>query len=214
MSSATAKHRGVGADPDAQRVLCQFAIWYTSGYRTPSDGEGGIGSLSDIQVDCTSGDYMRMQINVHFGQHSTIGDHIWIFLYVVLTNDPHPPIEIRAGVTVEDFAAVVVTMSVILSGVRVGSGLLVAAHRSVQGDVAPDTDVDGAPAKYLCDTTKLQFKDSSGDPAYPWRRHFHRGYPREDVDRWIAEFSKAEEGLRDDPISSAADSGVPIHKSK
>lgn len=31
---------------------------------------------------------------------------------------------------------------------------------------------------------------TSGEPAYPWRRHFHRGYPDGDVDRWMKEFGR------------------------
>ena len=77
-----------------------------------------IGTLSDIQGHCTIGNYVRMHSNVHIGQHSKIGNYIWIFPYVVLTNDPHPPSEVMQGVEVEDFA-VISTMSVILPGIKV-----------------------------------------------------------------------------------------------
>jgi len=61
-----------------------------------------IGTLSDIQGHCTIGDYVRFHSNVHIGQKSTIGNFVWIFPYVVLTNDPHPPSETLIGVTVCD----------------------------------------------------------------------------------------------------------------
>lgn len=149
-----------------------------------------IGTLSDIQGSCTIGDYVRFHSNVHIGQLSTIGSYVWIFPYVVLTNDPHPPSNVMRGVTVHDYAAIA-TMSVILPGVVIGRGALVGAHSSVGRDVAEDTVVAGAPAKPICPTRDLRLKDGSGLPAYPWRRHFHRGYPDEVVQAWLAEFGGA-----------------------
>ena len=146
-----------------------------------------IGTLGDIQGNCRIGDYVRLHSNVHIGQHSTIGDFVWIFPYVVLTNDPHPPSEIMRGVTLRDYVAVA-TMAVILPGVEVGEGALVGAHSSVARDVDPDTVVAGVPAKFICRASDILLKDGSGQPAYPWRRHFRRGYPEEAVARWLAEF--------------------------
>ncbi|WLI36457.1 N-acetyltransferase [Pseudomonas sp. FP818] len=147
-----------------------------------------IGTLGDIQGHCEIGDYVKCHSNVHIGQHSTVGNYVWIFPYVVLTNDPHPPSEVMAGVTIEDFA-VIATMSVILPGVTVKKGALVGAHSSVNKDVAPDAVVAGSPAKFICGTEKIKLKDGSGNNAYPWRRHFHRGYPEKAVAEWIKEFS-------------------------
>lgn len=149
-----------------------------------------IGTLGDIQGTCQIGDYVRFHSNVHIGQHSTIGDYVWIFPYVVLTNDPHPPSELMLGVTVEDFAAIA-TMSVILPGVVVGRGALVGAHSSVSRDVGPDQVVAGVPAKVVCRTDEIKLKDGSGRPAYPWRRHFYRGYPEDAVAEWQLEFNEA-----------------------
>ncbi|SUD43900.1 UDP-N-acetylglucosamine acyltransferase [Pseudomonas fluorescens] len=147
-----------------------------------------IGTLGDIQGHCEIGDYVKCHSNVHIGQHSTVGNYVWIFPYVVLTNDPHPPSEVMAGVTIEDFA-VIATMSVILPDVTVKKGALVGAHSSVNKDVAPDAVVAGSPAKFICGTEKIKLKDGSGNHAYPWRRHFHRGYPEKAVAEWIKEFS-------------------------
>jgi acetyltransferase-like isoleucine patch superfamily enzyme len=149
-----------------------------------------IGTLSDLQGTCRIGDYVRFHSNVHIGQHSTIGDYVWIFPYVVLTNDPHPPSEVMRGVTVRDFAAIA-TMSVILPGVEIGTGALVGAHSSVSRNVDPDMVVAGVPAKVVCRTEEIPLKDGSGRPAYPWRRHFSRGYPPEQVARWLNEFPPA-----------------------
>jgi len=146
-----------------------------------------IGTLGDIQGSCYIGEYVRFHSNVHIGKHSRVGDFVWIFPYVVLTNDPHPPSDVQQGVTVEDFAAIA-TMSIVLPGVRVGCGALVGAHSSVSRHVEPDTVVAGAPAKFVCATDAIKLKDGSGHPAYPWRRHFTRGYPAEHVAAWMAEF--------------------------
>ncbi|MDQ3060469.1 MAG: N-acetyltransferase [Pseudomonadota bacterium] len=154
-----------------------------------------VGTLSDIQGTCQIGDYVRFHSNVHIGQHSTVGDFVWIFPYVVLTNDPHPPSEIMRGVTLRDYVAVA-TMSVILPGVEVGQGALIGAHSSVGRNVEPDTVVAGAPAKVICPTNAIFLKDGSGLPAYPWRRHFNRGYPDEIVARWLAEFGDGAADLK------------------
>ncbi|WP_460145093.1 acyltransferase [Pseudomonas sp. S2_A02] len=149
-----------------------------------------IGTLSDIQGHCKIGEYVKFHSNVHVGQHSVIGNYVWIFPYVVLTNDPHPPSNVMQGVTIEDFVAIA-TMSVILPGVTVKSGALVGAHSSVSKNVAPDTVVAGSPAKFICETKAIKLKDGSGESAYPWRRHFHRGYPEAAVAAWVAEFASS-----------------------
>jgi acetyltransferase-like isoleucine patch superfamily enzyme len=146
-----------------------------------------IGTLGDIQGHCEIGHYTRFHSNVHIGQHSKIGNYVWIFPYVVLTNDPHPPSNVMLGVTIEDYVAIA-TMSIILPGVRVKNGALVGAHSSVAHDVEADTVVAGSPAKYICEASKIKLKDGSGDSAYPWRRHFHRGYSKEVIEAWKEEF--------------------------
>lgn len=146
-----------------------------------------IGTLSDIQGKCEIGNFVRFHSNVHIGRHSKIGNYVWIFPYVVLTNDPHPPSEVMQGVTVKDFVAIA-TMSVILPGVTINEGVLIGAHSSVTKSVEADMVAVGSPAKQVCPTNKIELKDGSLQPAYPWRRHFHRGYPNKVVEEWILEF--------------------------
>ena len=142
-----------------------------------------IGTLSDFQGHAEIGDYVRTHSNVHIGHESTIGNFVWIFPYVVLTNDPHPPSDgYLSGVVIEDYA-VIATMTTILPGVRVGARSLVAAHSLVSRDVESDTIVAGAPAKPRGLTSDVMLRDGSG-PAYPWMRHFHRGYPENVVAEW------------------------------
>lgn len=144
-----------------------------------------IGTLSDLQGHCEIGDFVRFHSNVHIGQKSKIGDYVWIFPYVVLTNDPHPPSETLLGVTVEDYA-VIATMSVILPGAVISKGCLIGAHSSVKGITEEDMIYAGSPAKKICSTAKIKLHDKRGS-AYPWRKHFHRGYPEEMVKQWVSE---------------------------
>jgi acetyltransferase-like isoleucine patch superfamily enzyme len=124
---------------------------------------------------------------VHISQKSDIGDFVWIFPFVVLTNDPHPPSDgFLAGVTVEDYA-VIATMTVILPGLTIGRSALVGAHSMVNRDVRPGAVVAGAPAADRGDASAIQLRNGSGS-AYPWHRHFRRGYPEDVVAGWDAEF--------------------------
>jgi acetyltransferase-like isoleucine patch superfamily enzyme len=146
-----------------------------------------VGTLSDVQGHCEVGDYVRFHSNVHIGHRSTIGDYVWIFPYVVLTNDPHPPSDVLLGVTVEEFA-VIATMSVVLPGVRIGRDALVGASSLVRRDVEPESVVAGNPATRVASVRDVKSK-ATGQPVYPWRDHFGRGMPWEELGyaRWSAE---------------------------
>jgi UDP-3-O-[3-hydroxymyristoyl] glucosamine N-acyltransferase len=172
-----------------------FGAQLTTGHRvtvrekTKAGRNLQIGTLSDIQGHCEIGDFVRFHSNVHIGQHSKIGNYVWIFPYVVLTNDPHPPSNVTLGVTIEDYVAIA-TMSVILPGAVLKSGALIAAHSSISKTVDSDTVVGGSPAKFICKTDQIKLKDGSNLSAYPWRQHFHRGYPDDVVSQWLKEFRK------------------------
>jgi acetyltransferase-like isoleucine patch superfamily enzyme len=147
-----------------------------------------LGTLCDIQGECSFGNFVRLHSNVHVGQFTNIDDFVWVFPYVVFTNDPHPPSDHFLGVTVEKFA-VIATHSTLLPGVTVGSGAFVGAHSLVTRDVPSETLVAGVPAKTRGESSAMIFRDGSGRFAYPWRKHFHRGYPEEIVKEWVGEFS-------------------------
>jgi acetyltransferase-like isoleucine patch superfamily enzyme len=148
-----------------------------------------VGTLSDIQGHCTIGQHVRLHSNVHIGQQSSLGDFVWVFPYVVLTNDPHPPSEALTGCSVRDFA-IIATMSTVLPGRTIGRGALVGAMTLVREDVPDDTICVGVPGRIVGSTAKVRFKDNN-KPVYPWRRHFHRGYPEEIIEAWKAEFPKS-----------------------
>ncbi|CAN5904203.1 N-acetyltransferase [soil metagenome] len=142
-----------------------------------------IGTLGDVQGDCVIGDYVRFHSNVHIGKMSKIGDFVWIFPYVVLTNDPHPPSDILKGVTLGNFS-VIATMSIILPGVSVGEGAFIGAHSSLKDDAEAGMLYLGSPALKICPASKIKLQDGTRLPAYPWTSHFSRGYPDDIVEKW------------------------------
>ena len=79
-------------------------------------------------------------------------------------------------------------MSVVLPGVVVRKDTLVGAHSLVSKNTNEGTLVAGSPAKEICLASKMRLQDGSRQSAYPWRKHFHRGYPVDVVNDWKAEF--------------------------
>lgn len=147
-----------------------------------------IGTLGDIQGHCTIGNYVRFHSNVHVGQHTTIDDFVWAFPYVVFTNDPHPPSDVKMGVRVGKFAAIA-TMTVVLPGVTIGEGVLVGACSVVTKDVDDHRIAVGNPAVDRGETSRIKLLDGTGRQAYPWTQHFHRGYPDDIVAKWLSSLS-------------------------
>jgi acetyltransferase-like isoleucine patch superfamily enzyme len=146
-----------------------------------------LGSFGDVQGHCRIGNFTKFHSNVHIAQHANIGNYVWIFPYCVLTNDPHPPSEVQMGVVINDYA-VIATMSVLLPGVEIGEGAFIGASSLVNKNVPKDQIALGNPIKILGPASKILRKDGSLEPAYPWRRHFHRNYPEEITALWKEEF--------------------------
>lgn len=144
-----------------------------------------IGTHCDLQGHAKIGDYVRLYTGAQINHKSNIGDFVRIYQYSVLTNDPHPPSNLEIGVKVNKYA-VIAAMCCILPGVQIGEKSLVGAGSLVRENVEPETMVAGVPAKYICRASEIKLKDGSNQPAYPWMRHFHRGYPKEITDEWMS----------------------------
>lgn len=152
-----------------------------------------VGTLSDIQGNCRIGNYVRMHSNVHIGQLSLIDDYVWIFPYVVLTNDPTPPSENFVGVHVCSFA-IIATGAIIMPGIEIGSDSLVAAGAIVTHNVAQYAVVAGNPGKPISDVRKIKNKITK-EPVYPWRYHFDRAMPWEQMgfEKWYDSLNVTEQ---------------------
>ncbi len=150
-----------------------------------------VGTLSDIQGHCKIGNYVNMHSNVHIGHESVVEDFVWLFPYVILTNDPTPPSEELVGVRVCSFA-VVSTRSILLPGVKIGKDALIGAGANVTKDVEDGMIAVGNPAKVVGPVTKIKNK-VTGENVYPWRYHFERGMPWKDIgyDAYIAQIENA-----------------------
>lgn len=142
-----------------------------------------IGTGTDIQGDCTIGDYVRTHSDVHIAKKSKIGNFVWLFPGVVLTNDPMPPSNILRGVTIEDFAVLAVGVKV-MPGIRIGAGGLIGAGSILRMNTRSDSLYSGNPAKFLGLLSELPLLDETGNPAYPWKSRFSRGYPEDIIAAW------------------------------
>jgi acetyltransferase-like isoleucine patch superfamily enzyme len=145
-----------------------------------------LGIQSVIQGECEIGDHVKLFSVVNIPKTARIGDFVWIFSYTVLTNDPHPPSEgFLKGPTVKDYA-VIGSNCTILPGITVGSESLVGAGCVLNKDL-PDKMIGiGNPAKVIGPVSKIKLSGTNL-PAYPWRYHFHRGYPNSVVKKWLIE---------------------------
>lgn len=145
------------------------------------------GTLDDIQGYSTFGDYCRLHSNVHIGQHSILGSFVFVYPYVVFTNDPTPPSNRIVGPVVGDYAQIA-TGSVLLPGVKIGKHSLVGAGSSVTKDVEDFALVVGVPAKKIKDVREILDRETN-QPHYPWPNRFDRGMPWEGMDYniWLSE---------------------------
>ncbi len=146
-----------------------------------------IGTGTDLQGHANFGDHVRTHSNVFVAHGARVGDCVWLFPGVIVTNDPQPPSERLAGVTIGDYSAIGAG-AILFAGISIGRGALVAAGSFVNQDVAADQVVAGSPARVVKRTSEVLVRDGSGRPAYPWMRHFHRGYPPELVAEWRRQF--------------------------
>jgi acetyltransferase-like isoleucine patch superfamily enzyme len=136
-----------------------------------------VGTNSDVQSEVTIGNHARLHSNVFVASRSTIEDLTWLFPFVILIDDPHPPSDTcTQGPTIRKFA-VVGARSTIYPAVEIGEGAVVGAMTLVRHDVPADVVVVGVPAKVVGKTADVVCHEGRLDSVYPWWRHFRRGYP-------------------------------------
>ena len=152
-----------------------------------------VGTLCDIQGQSVFGKYCWLHSNVHIGQQSKLGDFVFIYPYVVFTNDPTPPSNICKGPTVGNFSQIAV-FSVLLPGVKIGKHCLVGAGSVVGKDLGDYQLAIGSPAKIVKDVREIKSRET-GESHYPWPLRFDRGMPWQDSDfaSWMKSTDKMEE---------------------
>lgn len=143
-----------------------------------------IGSRSELEGDVEIGDHVRLHSGVGIGEGARVGHFVWMFPYVLLTNDPHPPSDVRLGVTVHDFAVIAATTT-ILPGVTIGARSLVGANSLVTCDVPEDRIFAGSPARDRGAASEMMHV-GDGLPAYPWWRHYKGTYPEGVIEDYVA----------------------------
>ncbi|MBO9674985.1 MAG: hypothetical protein J7577_16175 [Sphingobacteriaceae bacterium] len=144
-----------------------------------------VGTLSDLQGNLKIGEYSWLHSNVHVGQGTEIGNFVFVYPYVIFTNDPHPPSSYIVGSKIGDYTQIAVS-SVILPGVEIGSNCLIGASTLVSKKIGNNKLVVGNPGKIIGDVESIISKET-GLSHYPWPYNFKRGMPWEDIgyDKWL-----------------------------
>ena len=135
-----------------------------------------VGSYSDIEGDSKIEQYVKIHSNVHIGQHSKVMSFSWLFPYVILTNDPIPPSNVRQGVIIEPFS-IICTRSTILPGKTIHFGAFVGANSLVNIDLKAETIGSGNPFKQRGSIDLIKIPNSKIN-AYPWINRFKKDYPK------------------------------------
>jgi UDP-3-O-[3-hydroxymyristoyl] glucosamine N-acyltransferase len=146
-----------------------------------------VGSYSDIEGHSKIEQYVKIHSNVHIGQHSNIMSFSWLFPYVILTNDPIPPSDIRQGVIIEPFS-ILCTRSTILPGKIIHFGAFVGANSLVNIDLKAETIGSGNPFKQRGSINLIKIPDAKLN-AYPWISRFKKDYP-EDIEKIYKDLRK------------------------
>ena len=136
-----------------------------------------IGSYSDLEGHCSVDDYSKLHSCVHVGQKSKILSFVYIFPYVVLTNDPIPPSDIRQGVVLEPFS-IICTRSTILPGIKVGFSSFIGANSLVNKNVDPELIGSGNPFRIRGNISNIKIPKTDKS-AYPWVGRFQKDYPED-----------------------------------
>ncbi|QYZ79236.1 N-acetyltransferase [Methanofollis formosanus] len=118
--------------------------------RTKIGDRVAVGTATVIEGDCVIGSHVSLQSMVYIPTNTLIGDHVFIGPNAVLTNDRYPP---RGqpplqGPVIKDKVSIGAG-AVLLPGITVGEGALVAAGSIVTHDVPAYMMAIGSPARFV-----------------------------------------------------------------
>lgn len=180
-------------------AACRIGAGFSSGHRVTirertTIGEGcSVGTLSDLQGDVKMGNYCRLHSNVHLAQHSVIGDFVFLYPYVVMTNDPCPPSTDERGGYIGNYSQVGVH-AILLPGIKVGENCLIGADAVLNRNVPDYSLAIGNPAKIVMDVRRYVVL-GKGNP-YPWMKRFDRGMPWQGIgyEAWMQKKNESSAG--------------------
>ena len=95
-----------------------------------------------------------------------IEKNVWIYPFVVITNDPNPPKGILLSTTIREFSQIASSCT-LMPGIEIGKSSFVGAGSTVTKDVGEEKLVFGSPAKEICSVRDL--KDLNGNQFLPWQ---------------------------------------------
>jgi len=105
-----------------------------------------IGTGTQLDGSVRLGKNVRIESMVYLPHLTEIGDDVFLGPCVMVTNDLYPPSKRLIGVHIEDGASIGCG-AILLAGIRVGRGSVVAAGAVVTRDVPPGVVVKGVPAR-------------------------------------------------------------------
>ena len=109
-----------------------------------------VGTQVVIEGHVRIGSYVKVESQAFIPTHTQIGSYVFIGPHVVMTNDRYPLRRrseyVAEGPTVEDNVSIGAG-SIVLPGVRLGEGALIAAGAVVTQDVPPWSLVQGVPGR-------------------------------------------------------------------
>jgi acetyltransferase-like isoleucine patch superfamily enzyme len=125
-----------------------------------------IGTMCDLQGNLTIGNNVRFHSNVHIGMKTIIEDYVWIYPFVVVTNDPHPPLGKLLSTRICEYSQIA-SNTILMPGLNIGKSSFVGCNSLVTKDVEEEAVVYGSPAKRVASVCDL--KDSDGNQYLPWQ---------------------------------------------
>jgi len=144
-----------------------------------------IGTSCDFQDQIEVGDYCRFHSNILIGQKTLIRNFVFVYASVIITNDPTPPSNTWAGVTVDDYTQICAG-AILMPGIKIGKNCLVGAASVPAKDFDDFSLIMGNPGRRMGDVRDMK-SDKDGGSHYPWMYHFERGMPWKGIgyDEWF-----------------------------
>ncbi|RLF19559.1 MAG: N-acetyltransferase [Thermoprotei archaeon] len=107
-----------------------------------------IGTATVIDGRVKIGKNVSIQTGVYIPPFTEIGDNVFLGPYVRITNDKYPPSKRLRGVRIQN-NAIVGCGAILIAGIEIGEGAVIAAGAVVTKDVPAESVVAGVPAKII-----------------------------------------------------------------